>query len=37
LETLGGNAGREHDLAVSMMKKRGTQIDVRVGNFLDSM
>lgn len=37
LETLGGEVSRDHGLAVSMMKERWTQIDVHVGNFLDSM
>lgn len=37
LETLSGDVSRNHDLAVSMMKERWTQIDVHLGNFLDSI
>jgi len=37
LESLDGDISRDHDLAVSMMKERWTQIDVHVGNYLDSM
>jgi hypothetical protein len=37
LEALGGDVSRDHGLALSMMKERWTQIDVHVGNFLDSI
>lgn len=37
LEALSGDVSRDHDLAVSMMKERWTQIDVHLGNFLDSI
>jgi hypothetical protein len=37
LESLGGDISRDHGLAVSMMKERWTQIDVHLGNFLESI
>ena len=37
LVALGGDISRDHGLAVSMMKERWTQIDMHVGNFLDSI
>jgi hypothetical protein len=36
LESL-GDISRDHGLAVSMMKERWTQIDVHLGNFLESI
>ena len=37
LEALGGDGNQDHGLAVSMMKERWTQIDLHLGNFLDSI
>jgi len=37
LEALGREKGKDHALAVSMMRERWTQISVHVGNYLDSI